>query len=914
MNYQERLAELFNNASELSPEEQAVFLARECADQPTLLAELQSLLGSHAQGEADHLLHRLALNIEAREVAAESVPDERVGQVFGRYEILKLIGEGGMGEVYLAEDTELGRKVALKLIKSNLKSKEILRRFSNERQILAQLNHENIARLLDVGTSADGHSFLVMEYVDGRPIDDYCNSKQLSATEQLKLFRLVCSAVQYAHQNLVIHRDLKPGNILVSGDGRPKLLDFGIAKLLDPQNSGSGEATATLLGAMTPEYASPEQVKGEPITTATDVYSLGVLLYELLTGRSPYKLKRRTADEITRAICEQEPVKPSSAVFRELTSVASSDGAKSPTEVGTLNARNAKLLRGDLDNIVLKALRKEPQRRYVSVEQFSEDIRRHLEGLPVSAHRGSFTYRTGKFIKRNTIAVAAAALIVVTLAGGIIATTIEARRANRRFNEARQLAHRILFDYHDQIAALPGSTKVREQLVKDTLRYLDNLSKDAGNDVSLLRELAAAYEKVSAVQGGTGGLPTEGRFVSTSNLGDTKGALESIRKSITIRERLIALDPRDRRLQIELAYSHIGAASLHSLAGPPEKVLEYCNKAIPTLEAATAASPSDDEIRYVLGNAYLYKAKALGNPATANLGDMKGALEFLSKAQAILEKLAADHPTDLEDQRMVGAVYNLASSLADANGNGKQALEFEIKAIAVDQHLVDLQPLNPTSKSELAIQTGNAGSSLLAMGDTKGALEKFKQALSLYESIIAADPNDAATRRNAGVGYRNVGVAIGTDNRAEAMKNFDKALEIFAGLVAKDASNADFRRQWAYTFLALSRFQVKATDFNAAVDSAQQGIQIEEALVASAPTNVSARNTLALLYRQLGESYAALGAKGTQQSWSEARNAYQKALDIYQELKSKGTLAGADAGKPDELAKEIAKCDMILKK
>jgi tetratricopeptide (TPR) repeat protein len=387
-----------------------------------------------------------------------------------------------------------------------------------------------------------------------------------------------------------------------------------------------------------------------------------------------------------------------------------------------------------------------------------------------------------------------------------------------------------------------------------------------------------------------------------------------VRKALTIHERLAALEPHNRDLQNELAGCYGILASLHSLAGPPEKVLEYANKGIPILEASQATNPTNEDVRFGLCTTYLNKAKALGNPATANLGDIKGALELLGKAQPIVERFVADYPTDAEYQRILGVIYNLTGLLAEANGDLKRNLEFNLKAIAVDQRLVDLEPNNTAFKSELAVQEGNAGSSMIKLGDTAGALEKFKQALAIYESMIAADPNDAATRRNAGVGYRNVGVAIGADNHAEALKNFNKALEIFAGLVAKDASNGDFRRQWAYTYLALSRFQVKASDLDNAVDNAQQGIKIDEVLVAVSPTNASARTTLAQLYRQLGDSHAALGAKGNKQQWSAAKDAYQKGLDIYQDMKSKGTLRGADANKPDELAKEIAKCDAALAK
>jgi len=907
MDREQLIDEAFARAVELPPAERDLFLKDlESSSSDGVIDEVRLLLTNYRQAESKDFLN------EPYHEPSQALRD---GQQFERYRIIRLIAEGGMGEVYLGEDEQLKRKVAIKLVKGHA-TKDILRRFQSEGQILANLRHPNIAQLYEAGAAADGLPFFVMEYVDGKPINDFIGDEGLSLNERLKLFRTVCSAVTHAHQNLIIHRDIKPGNILVTDAGEPKLLDFGIAKLLQ-DGTGETDATATMFRAMTPQYASPEQIKGESIATTSDVYSLGVLLYELLTGQRPYKLKRQTAEEITRAICEQEPTKPSAARGSRESGVRSqsngdTDPGTSPTVREGSPAVNPKALRGDLDNIILKALRKEHSRRYASVEQLSEDIRRHLEGLPVTAHKGSFSYRAGKFVKRNKIAVAAAALILLTLAGGIVATTIEARRANRRFNEARQLAHTILFDYHDQIAALPGSTKVRERLVKDALQYLDNLSKDAGNDVSLLRELASAYERVAMVQGGAA-LTERGTNFSTSNLGDTKGALESARKALAIRQRLVTLDPRSRELQNELGYCYEGLASLHTLAGPPEKVVEYADKAILILEASRLADPANERLLYILGTTYMYKAKALGNPASANLGDVKGAVEFLSKGQAIGEKLAADHPDDVEYQMALGAEDNLASILAGANGDEKQALELELKAAAVDQHLVDLQPLNTTFKSELAIQTGNVGASMLKLGDSKGALEKFKQALSIYESLIAADPNDAATRRNAGVGYRNVAVAAGTDNRAEALKNFNQALEIFAGLVAKDATNADFRRQWAYTYLALSRFEVKATDLNAAVQSAQQGIKIEEVLIASSPTNVTARTTLALLDRQLGDAYAAPAEKGGKPQWNAAREAYQKALDIYQDLKSKGTLSAADAGKPDELAKEIAKCDAAIK-
>lgn len=897
--------ELFVQAIDLPPAEREKFLAARATEGDAagsdVLERVRALLTNYRQAESEEFLNQPFS-------AADRSQTLKAGQEFAGYKILQLIDEGGMGEVYLAEDEALKRKIAIKLIKGHA-TKDILRRFQTERRILANLQHPNIAQLYEAGATDDSLPFFAMEYVEGQPIDQFMRDQQLALNDRLQLFRTVCSAVSYAHQNLVIHRDLKPGNVLVSKAGEVKLLDFGIAKLLQEGEAEQIDATASQFRALTPQYASPEQVKGEPITTASDVYSLGVLLYELLTGQRPYKLKGRTTAEITKAICEQEPTRPSAAAS-ESEAPAIKGGPLSRWFGPTATAGGSDL-RGDLDNIILKALRKEPERRYASVEQFSEDIRRHLAGLPVSAHKGTYAYRATKFVKRNKLAVAAAALIVLTLAGGIIATTIQARRANRRFNEARQLAHTILFDYHDAIAALPGSTKVREQLVKDALKYLDNLSNDAGNDVALLRELASAYEKVGAVQGGIA-VGTRGKALSTSNLGDTKGALESYRKALAIRQRLSSLEPRNRLMQNELAYCYNALAGLHSLAGPPEKVLEYADKSIAILEASLVADPVDEELQSYLEGDYANKAKALGNPVTANLGDVKGALEFSQKAQVIAEKLAAAHPADVEYQRGLGDLYNLAGLLAEAGGDLKKALEFNLRAAAVDQRLVDLEPTNTLYKSELAIQLGNIGASHLKQGDHPGAQEKFKQSLVIYESLIAADPNDVATLRNAAVGYRNAAVATQSDNPAETLKNFEKALAIFADLVAKDDGNGDFRRQFAYTYLAFGRYQFKSGDVSNSIKAYLTGIKIDEVLVATSPTNASARTTLALLDKQLGDSRAALGAKGNPTQWSAAKDAYQKALDIYVDMKNKGTLSGADSTKPDELAKEIAKCDAAL--
>jgi serine/threonine protein kinase len=416
---------LFEAALELSLDEREAFVTEKCGDDSALRAEVLQMLRAEAKtrvpidGPAAAAFHS-RITEETPPAGAFMGSEGLEGRRIGPYLLQRSIGSGGMGTVYLAtrDDEAFKKQVALKVVQPHTGGTDLLRHFQQERQILATLDHPNIARLLDGGTTADGLPYLVMEYVEGRPIDDYCNEHKLSITERLKLFEGVCRAVQYAHQNLIVHRDLKPSNILVAENGTVKLLDFGIAKLLPTQGQATAKLTRTGIHLMTPEYASPEQVKGEAITTATDVYSLGVVLYELLTGHRPYRIKSRLLHEIVRIICEEEPTRPSTVV--SVVEEADTEGkipTITPDRVSHVRegkpGRLKKRLTGDLDTILLMALRKEPQRRYRSVEQFSEDLERHLTGLPVLARRGAFPYRVSKFIQRNWTLLASLTLILI---------------------------------------------------------------------------------------------------------------------------------------------------------------------------------------------------------------------------------------------------------------------------------------------------------------------------------------------------------------------------------------------------------------------------------------------------------------------------------------------------------------------
>ena len=423
-----KIKELFNAAMELPAAERLVFV--ENSDE-SLRGELLELL--NAQEESENFIETPALAPIA-DLVEETKDFSRVGQIIGAYKIEKEIGRGGMGAVYLANraDSEFEKKVAVKLIKRGLDTDEIIKRFRYERQILATLEHPFITRLIDGGATDDGLPFLMMDYVEGSPLNQYCSENQLSIIGRLKLFLQICSAVQYAHRNLIIHRDLKPGNILVTKDGTPKLLDFGIAKLTASNGTAQTlDRTLTAFQAMTPEYASPEQISGQIVTTASDIYSLGVILYELLTGHRPFSFKAKTADEISRTITDTAPTKPSS--------VCRSQGLNVSIRNPNSAIRN---LQGDLDNIILMAMRKEPERRYSSVEQFAEDIQRYLNGLPVIAQEDTFAYRAEKFINRNKAGVAAGAGIAISLIAGLIATARQAKIAARQRDKAEAEARK----------------------------------------------------------------------------------------------------------------------------------------------------------------------------------------------------------------------------------------------------------------------------------------------------------------------------------------------------------------------------------------------------------------------------------------------------------------------------------------
>jgi non-specific serine/threonine protein kinase/serine/threonine-protein kinase len=786
----EQVAELVESALEREPSEWGAFLAESCGGDHALRAEVESLLSY--QESARGFIEAPAFQLAA-ELFDAGECELQAGQALGGYEIVRLLGEGGMGEVYLARDVELGREVAVKLVKRGLGTAEVLRRFRHEEQILASLNHPHIARLFGGGKTTEGQPYFVMEYIEGQPLDKFCDARQLPPAARLQLFRQVCAAVSYAHQHLIVHRDIKPSNILVTPEGEPKLLDFGIAKLLDPEQTQSAPHTATMLGVMTPEYASPEQVRGEHVTTASDIYSLGVLLYELLTGQRPYHLQSRRPEEIARAICEQEPERPSKAISESGRRRAELSADASPTRSAL---RNPKLLRGDLDNIVLLALRKEPARRYATVEQFSEDIRRYLEGLPVIARKDTFGYRAAKFVGRHKVGVASASLVVLAIIAGVTATIWQARvargeraRAERRFNDVRKLANSNLFELHDAIVNLPGSTPARELLVKRAVEYLDSLAQESQGDAGLQRELIAAYLKVGNVQGNP----------NNANLGDTAGALASYHKALAIAARLTASDPSDAQARRFVGVINEKMSDAQVATGDTAGAVESQRRSLAIFKAIADGAPGSAEARQSLAISYLKLGDVLGNANFNNSGDEARAMQSYRASAEILETLHAADPANPKTRRLLGVIYERLGTMLEAAGKVDEALDTYRRSKAIREPLAAEFPTDTDAVRDAAIAHEKIGHVMTARGELQEALASRRKSLEIFRSLVDADPQNVQARQSLAISYLHLGEIWGNPGApnlgrpAEALKYYRLALDTLKADENSAAANVKTR-------------------------------------------------------------------------------------------------------------------------
>ncbi len=776
----QRLEDLFHTILELPPEARAAALTEACGDDDELRAEVNRLLQAHDQASA--FVGAAAAGVER--VAASMIPE---GTHIGAYRIVRELGRGGMGTVYLGErdDAQFTMRVAIKLIKRGMDTDAVLQRFRHERQILAGLEHPNIARLLDGGTTGEGLPYFVMEYVDGQPIDEYCRTQQLSVDQRVRLYRQVCAAVAYAHQHLVVHRDIKPSNILVTSAGVPKLLDFGIARLLDTREDAPTLATAFGAQAMTPQYASPEQLRGERVTTVSDVYALGVLLYELLAGARPYELTGKSPDEGRQIVTDTDVVKPSAMVARR----------------GDESA--ARRLRGDLDAIVTTAMRKDPPERYASIALLDDDLRRHLEGLPVAARGDSWTYRTARFVRRRKLGVAAAAAIVMTLIGGVIATSWQAQvarderaRAERRFSDVRRLSTSFLFDFHDAIATLPGSTPARLLVVSKALEYLDSLAAEATGDRELQQDLAAAYDRVGDVQGNP----------AAANLGDAEGAIKSYEKAAAIRQALAvgAPDPLQARVDIATSTMRIGFA--YFARGAVQEAVGRFRDALATREEAFAAGvPSKTAARAALAETTARLCTTL-----IAVGDVAGAIANCRRNLSLTEELLAERPDDRAILIMHAAnATGLGNALRLNRQPDEAATQLEA-AIGQHRKLLASNPLDAESRRRLAVSYTYLANAHIDRKQPDKAAQAYEQAILGLDALVKADPANARVRTELSYMLnQRVRILMATGRRDEARRDAQQALTLLRTGVEQAGAGGEAFNEYAWALVSTEVEEVR---------------------------------------------------------------------------------------------------------
>ena len=863
----QQVREILDRAIAMPVAERSAYLEIACGGDQDLRNEVESLLHSHDDAGSVFLKNPAAdvKNAFSQLVAKAT----RIGRRVGVYQIVEEIGHGGMGEVYRAfrADGQYEKEVALKLVRIGLDTPALLERFRHERQILASLDHPNIARLLDGGTTEEGVPYLVMELIQGTPIEQYCEQCDLDIAQRLQLFLQVCGAVQYAHQRLVIHRDLKPSNILVTVEGVPKLLDFGIAKIVDP---AMGEET-TAFRPMTPEYASPEQIRGEPITTATDVYSLGVVLYKLLTRRSPYGEMTRTPLELVRFICEAEPMRPSAGLMPMKVVEQEFSGLAKKLRMPTGSVKLRRALKGDLDNILLKALRKEPDRRYMSVEQLTEDIRRHLQGLPVTATPDSAAYRIRKFVRRHRTGVVASGVILCAIAAGLTTTVVEARiakrqaemaraeraRAEKRFNDVRQLSDSLIFEINDAIQNLPGATPARKLLLDRAVQYLDSVAKDAAGYPDLERELANGYRRLAAVQGD----PTQ------SNLGEAKAAETSIRKALALFEEVARHNPGNTTDQLNVAAMHrvLSYSSLMEPSGRRE--LEQAVAIGERLMKTDGNNPKVRDERSVE-----YQNVGLMQDG---LGDRLQAVESLRKNLEIKQDILKTNPDYPRIRMTIGvAAVLLGSELAmiDSRKEALREIEYGLSLFASMPNGMNDLDMAPRK----AIAQMKRGDVQMMEGNLPGAKNTFRQARVVLEPMTKSDPQNNMLQLDvAGVDYEEGRLLALTGQHREALLRLNQARQIFEGLHAQDRGRDETPHSLAAIYIWLGEAQAGIGDSRRALES--YGEAVDAVQVPPGPSmHDDSRCELITAHTRIGHTLITMGK--LEEAWAS----FHKALDLLQ--------------------------------
>ena len=877
-----RAEELFHSALERPAEERTTYLDGACGRDPALRREVERLLVSDGEGTP-----LTPVDLEPGHLEPID-PLSRPGARIGAFRLVSELGRGGMGTVWLAAraDEAFDQRVAIKLIPKGRDTGEVLARFEHERQVLARLQHPHIAHLLDGGATGDGRPYLVMEHVEGVPIDRHCDERGLSVRERLELFRKVCGAVHYAHQNLVVHRDLKPANILVTPEGEPKLLDFGIAKVL-----GDGPDTRlTRTGGqpLTPGFASPEQLDGRPVTTASDVYALGALLYRLLAGREPYELEGRPLADCLKAIREEAPRRPSTL----------------------------RRLSRDLDTITLAALRKEPERRYASADRLSTDIQRYLDGMPVEARGDTLGYVATKFVRRHRLGIAAVSAVFGALVAGLyVANAARAREveqrglaesrlvelgraaealaaerdavlaqqalAEERFDDIREFATASTVELLTALRPIPGTTAARGQVMELGLDYLERLAPHATDDPEFAFELARSYLRLGQLQGDYG----------DATVGRTGLALESTARGVQIAERLWTEDGEGLDHALVAAGARRQEAKLLIAVGRTAEAKAAVERALEICGAFDAASELNAGHFYTWGLCTMLWAQILNRERRhAEAVDVAGrGLEIYDRA---LDRWPGDRALSTDRAH---ALADTAGFLA-AMGSLEEAIDFQVESILAMRALAELPEDSLRLGREVLLLESSLAYYLGESGDGQGARELIDQVVAEFEERGLREPDNRQARLDVAIAYTGSGnIYLMARDFEGALPVLERALEVWSELVASDPKRTSLASDRADGLVRLARAERGSGRLDAAHGHLTAALAERERLHAADPENPRlTRNTI--------EICAELGtlelAAATGPSADAARVARAEALLA----RGRGLLAAAVArGTPSEV-------------
>lgn len=807
-----QVEQVFQQVRRLSASERSAILDRECAQDPDLRAEVESLLLEHDRESREGVFDQPVLGDEFKVDAPTGASGEPLPRslptTFGDYRIQETLGEGGMGVVYLAEQQNPRRRVALKVLRSVAVGPDLARRFDLEAQVLARLKHPGIAQIYEAGieqTEVGLCPFIAMELVTGSTLRVYLDREKPSVETRLTLFIQICAAVEHAHQRGVIHRDLKPGNILVDTSGDEptiRVLDFGIARLSANAATLATPVPATISGQLlgTVQYMSPEQATGdiEHLDTRSDVYALGVILYEMLVGQLPYELASRTLHEAVRIICETEPT---------------------PLE------RVDPTLRGDLATITDKALQKEPDRRYSTAAELSADVRRSMVDEPILAQPPSATYQLRKFARRNKGFVAAVSIILVLMFIAIVGTSSQAviasrarrtasdekERAERRFNDVRELVNEFIFSFDSELAKLSGSLEARQMLVQTGLSYLDRLATEATDDAGLMYEIAAGYSKLGDVQGA----PT------IPNLGDHEGSLASYEKARDMIEIVMKIEPENRAAQYLAAKIALQAGDVFATTGSVERRDSNFMQALVISQAVLASVPDDVEGRLIACRTY----ERMGNAALSDR-DLDAARQHYEAANRISADLFDGEQTEWTARRDIAVGHFKIGNVLQSQKAHEEAIEQYQAFVNIVRELHEQNPQVHVLERDLSSGLGRLRDVLQTLGRTDEALDAHRQSYAITEARWDRNPEDMLACFDLASSYGKEGELLMADGQLDdAGARFASMLELTTRLVATGPSNGAYLRRHAVSFYKLGELSLAHAARATAVDLKRQMVQ-----------------------------------------------------------------------------------------